>query len=111
MANRAAAAAERVGQVVRGRWTIVRLIGVGGSAAVYEACHRNHSRVAIKILHADLGLSQDQLRRFQREGYAANRIAHPGVVRVHDDDVTDDGCAFLVMELLPGSTVAELATA
>ena len=43
--------------------------------------------------------------RFLREGYVANKIAHPGVVQVLDDDVTKDGLVFLVMELLQGATV------
>ena len=40
--------------------------------------------------------------RFVREGYVANRVRHPGAVRVLDDDVCEDGSAFLVMELLEG---------
>jgi serine/threonine-protein kinase len=43
--------------------------------------------------------------RFQREGYAANALKHPGAVTVLDDDVGEDGVAFLVMELLEGETV------
>jgi serine/threonine protein kinase len=100
---------QRVGQTLKGRWRIDRLIGVGGMAAVYEARHRNQARVAIKILHPHLGLSGEQRRRFLLEGYAANRVQHAGVVRVLDDDVTDDGCAFLVMDLLSGRTLAEKA--
>ena len=44
-------------------------------------------------------------RLFRREALAANRIAHPGVVRVLDDDVAEDGCEFLVMPLLAGETL------
>jgi len=40
--------------------------------------------------------------RFLREGLAANAVKHSGVVAVLDDDVGDDGAAFLVMELLQG---------
>ena len=43
--------------------------------------------------------------RFLREGYVANTVDHPGAVRVFDDDTTDDGAAFLVMELLEGETL------
>ena len=42
-----------------------------------------------------------------REGYVANAVDHPGAVAVLDDDVADDGSAFLVMELLDGETLAE----
>src|SRR4029077_1346457 len=52
----------------------------------------------------------DELRRrFVREGYIANRVSHPGVVRILDDDVDDEGAWFLVMEMLEGETLdAEL---
>src|SRR5262249_19244525 len=43
--------------------------------------------------------------RFVDEGYAANRVGHPGAVSVLDDDVAEDGCAFLVMDLLEGETL------
>ena len=46
--------------------------------------------------------------RFLREGYLANRVNHPGAVTVLDDDVAEDGGAFLVMELLHGETVEAL---
>ena len=41
----------RVGQLVRGRWRLDSLLGVGGMAAVYAATHRNGKRVALKMLH------------------------------------------------------------
>jgi serine/threonine-protein kinase len=46
--------------------------------------------------------------RFLREGYLANRVSHPGAVNVLDDDVAEDGGAFLVMELLRGESVEAL---
>ena len=103
-ADRAAAEA-RVGQSLRGKWRLERVLGVGGMAAVYEATHRNGKRVAVKMLHASLSHDAEVRRRFLREGYVANAVGHPGAVTVDDDDVTDDGCAFLVMELLDGETL------
>ncbi len=94
-----------VGETLRGKWHLDALIGVGGMAAVYAATHRNGHRVAIKILHRSFGLSASVRERFLREGYAANGVDHPGVVRVLDDDELEDGRAFLVMELLSGETV------
>jgi serine/threonine-protein kinase len=102
-------AGARVGTVLKGKWTLDRLIGVGGTAAVYEARHRNGSRVAVKVLNARMARSASQLARFHREGTAANRVGHPGVSIVYDDDVDDDGAPFLVMDLLEGQTVAERA--
>jgi serine/threonine protein kinase len=98
-------ARERIGTILSGKWRLQELVGVGGMASVYSATHRNGSRVAIKILHDHLA-NQDGVRlRFLQEGYAANRVGHPGAVSVRDDGETADGAAFLVMELLEGQTL------
>jgi serine/threonine protein kinase len=94
--------------VLKDKWRLDALLGVGGMAWVYAATHRNKSRVAIKLLFPQFSHDEGIRRRFQREGYAANTIDHPSAVHVFDDDVTDDGLAFLVMELLEGTTLAEL---
>ncbi len=98
-------AKRRVGAVLAEKWTIERLIGVGGTAAVYVGVHRNKKRAAIKVLHPELSVDPYLRARFLREGYVANTVGHPGAVRVDDDDVTEDGSVFLVMELLDGETV------
>ncbi|MBX3206524.1 MAG: protein kinase [Labilithrix sp.] len=97
-------AQSRVGTRIKGKWRVDKLLGVGGMGAVYAATHRNGSRVALKILHPQLSVLGDIRARFAREGYVANAVNHPGVVRVLDDDETEDGAAFLVMELLEGET-------
>jgi serine/threonine-protein kinase len=99
-------AQKRVGELVLGKWRLNRLIGVGGTAAVFEATH-DESRVAIKILHSDLAGVEEVRARFLVESYAANRVAHPGVVPVRDEGTTADGAVFLVMDLLRGQTLAE----
>ena len=96
---------QRIGSLLKGKWRLEKLLGVGGMAAVYAAVHRNQNRVAIKMLHSELSVDPAMRLRFLREGYAANTVDHPGAVRVFDDDVTDDGAAFLVMELLEGETL------
>lgn len=100
-------AAERVGRTLRDKWHLDALIDVGGMAAVYAATHRNGMRGAVKILHRHRSLDTDIAARFRREGYIANKVAHPNAVSVLDDDVDDDGSVFLVMELLEGSTLRE----
>jgi serine/threonine protein kinase len=99
----------RVGRTLCDKWRIDRLIGLGGMGAVYEAEHRNNMRVAVKVLHNRGTLSRADRARFKREGYVANRVGHPGVVRVYDDDADEYGHPFLVMELLEGETVAAKA--
>jgi eukaryotic-like serine/threonine-protein kinase len=100
-----ARAMERVGKMIRNKWRIDALLGVGGTAAVYAATHRNGKRAALKLLRRELLGSTDLITRFVREGYVANRLEHPGVVSVLDDDKDDDGAPFLVMELLEGHSL------
>jgi len=104
-------AAVRVGRTLRDKWHLDTLIDVGGMAAVYAATHRNGMRGAVKILHRHRCLDSDIAARFRREGYIANKVAHPNAVSVLDDDVDDDGSVFLVMELLEGTTLQERAAA
>jgi serine/threonine-protein kinase len=98
----------RIGTVLRGKYRIDRVLGVGGMAVVYKATHRNQAEFAVKMLHPELSLQEDIRTRFLREGYAANSVKHPGAVAVVDDDVAEDGAAFLVMELLRGAPVESL---
>src|SRR5262249_32983998 len=96
----------RIGSVLRDRWRLDELLGVGGMAAVYAATHRNKKRVAIKVLHECFAADADIRKRFLREGYVANSIGHPGVVTVDDDD-DEGGCPYLVMALLEGETLEQ----
>jgi serine/threonine-protein kinase len=95
----------RLGVVLRDRYRIEGVIGSGGMATVYLAVHRNGNRVALKMLHPQLSGPGIHRERFVRESYVANSLDHPGTVRVLDDDVSEDGCPFLVMELLHGETL------
>jgi len=97
----------RVGQVLNGKWRLDVLLGVGGMAAVYAATHRNGSRAAVKLLHAELAHNHTLRTRFLREGYLANAVGHEGAVKVLDDNDTADGTLFLVTELLDGETVED----
>jgi len=95
--------------VLNDKWTLERLLGVGGMGAVYAGRHRNGARAAVKVLHRALSKFDEVRARFLREGYAANRVGRPGVVKVLDDDIVkggpDDGTAYLVMELLAGESL------
>ena len=101
-------AQERVGSVLREKYRLDRVLGIGGMAVVYAATHRNQKQFAVKMLHPELSLRRDIRTRFLREGYAANSFKHAGAVAVLDDDVAEDGAAFLVMEMLEGSGVEEM---
>jgi serine/threonine protein kinase len=89
-----------IGTVLHDKWHIDAKIARGGVATVYRATHRQGQLAAIKIMHPEYARNEEVRKRFLREGYAANKVGHRGVVRVLDDDVTSDGSAYIVMELL-----------
>ncbi len=98
---------ERVGTRLAGKWQIDRLLGVGGMAAVYAATHRNGRIAALKVLHEKYAALSQVRERFLREALVANKIDHPGVVRIDDDGATAEGIPFLVMELLDGESLEQ----
>jgi eukaryotic-like serine/threonine-protein kinase len=106
-----AAARARVGSALNAKWTLDRLLGVGGMASVFAATHRNGTRAAVKLLAADLLNDASIRERFLREGKIANRVEHPARVAVIDDDTSDLGEPFLVMELLHGETLHDARVA
>jgi serine/threonine-protein kinase len=88
-----------------GDYRIDHTIGIGGMGAVYGATQPViGKRVAIKLLHQSK--SQIALNRFVKEARAVNLIGHPNIVDVFGFGMTDDGRAYLVMELLVGETLA-----
>ncbi len=105
-----ALAERRVGTTLKGKYRIDSILGMGGMAVVYAVTHaRNNASLAVKMLHPELSYREDVRQRFLREGYAANTVAHPGVVMVVDDDEAEDGSVFVVMERLQGEPVDAIA--
>ena len=97
-----------MGRLLRDKWRIDARIARGGMGTVFAATHKNNgSTAAIKILHPEFSRDSDTRSRFLQEGYAANQVNHPGVVRILDDDVTEEGLAYLVMELLEGELLEQ----
>ena len=97
--------------VLAGKYRIDAKLGAGAFGVVYRATHMalDHP-VAVKILQHNVLLSDDRsdaLARFRREGISTCRVNHPNAVTVIDFGVTDNGVAYLVMELLEGKTLAE----
>jgi serine/threonine-protein kinase len=97
-----------LGTLLAGRYEIRAPLGEGGMGQVFEAVDRRLGRtVAIKVLRPELAADATFLARFRREAATAARLAHAGIVSVHDIG-EDAGRTFIVMELVPGRTVAEL---
>ena len=97
-----------VGDVIGGKYRIVRLIGDGGMGTVYEARHEFlETSVALKFLHSELAKRAGLGSRFLQEARVSARIRSPHVTHVTDVDQTADGSPYLVMELLHGEPLQQ----
>jgi tetratricopeptide (TPR) repeat protein len=93
-----------VGDVVGGRYRLVRFLGAGGMGRVFEAEDTKLGRVAIKLLSAWDAAAQ---ARFAREAALLEELAHPRVVRCLDHGLVGGPIPFFVTELYEGETLAE----
>jgi len=90
------------------RYQVTHLIARGGMAMVYRARDTLLNRaVALKILYAELSADPLFVERFRREAQAAANLSHPNIVPVFDWG-EDQGTYFIVMELVDGTSLAEL---
>lgn len=96
------------GDIIDGKYRIVRLLGEGGMGAVYEGDNtRIHRRVAIKVLHSGVAENADAVQRFEREAQAAGRIGSQHIVEVLDLGDLPDGDRYMVMEYMAGDSLSE----
>jgi len=96
------------GQVIDGKYQILRLLGTGGMGAVYEGENvRIKRRVAIKVLHASVSSAADNVARFEREAQAAGRIGSEHICEVLDLGVLADDSRYMVMEYLDGEMLSQ----
>jgi serine/threonine protein kinase/TPR repeat protein len=99
----------QVGDVIDGKYELVRLIGQGGMGEVFEARHlRIGRRLAVKLLHRHLDENEELVARFVREAQAAAAIGSDHIVEVTDAGETKDGAPYLVMEYLEGESLSAL---
>ena len=99
-------AASLVGQRL-GAYDVVRLIGMGGMGAVYEAVRGDdqyRKRVAIKVVQRGID-SDSTLARFRRERQILASLEHPNIATLLDGGVTSDGRPYLVMEYVDGEPI------
>ena len=90
------------------RYEVGELIGRGGVADVHAAVDQRLQRdVAVKIVRLNGHGFEDAESRFDDEARIAASLQHPNVVAVFDTGVTDDQRPFIVMERLPGETLAD----
>jgi serine/threonine protein kinase/tetratricopeptide (TPR) repeat protein len=103
------------GQVILGRFKVLRFIGRGGMGEVYEAKDQELGvRVALKTIRPDIAADQRTLVRFKQEIQLARRVTHPNVCRMFDlenyqppAESGQTAITFLTMELLEGETLAD----
>ena len=99
------------GDLVGGRYRVVKRIGRGGMGAVYEAEHTGSGqRAAVKVLALEPDISGDPevFFRFFREARITASLKHPNTVRLYDFGQNDNGPLFMAMELLHGPTLQQL---
>ncbi len=98
----------KVGELVGGKYRIVRRIGVGGMGSVYEASHAGlGTPLALKVLLPQLAKVPTVADRFRREAQVSATLRSPHVIRVTDVDQLPDGRPYLVMELLVGEALQQ----
>ncbi|APR84380.1 Serine/threonine-protein kinase pkn3 [Minicystis rosea] len=106
-ATAAALAADvHIGQVLAGKYELVKLLGQGGMGKVFKGEHLSLGvPVAVKTMHPEIAASNDYVRRFRREAHAASVLNHPNAVRVLDFG-EDNGILYMVMEFLQGASLS-----
>ena len=98
------------GELIDGRYQLIRQMATGGMASIYEALDtRLDRKVAVKIMHSHLAQDEQFVERFIREAKAAAALSHPNIVAVQDQGWNQNGtpAIFLVMEMINGHTLRE----
>lgn len=100
-----------LGQVIDGKYRVVKLLGQGGMGAVYLAEHMViGKRVALKVLLGSVAGNETAVARFEREAQAAGRIGSDHILEVFDFGSLPDGARYMVCEYCDGETLASRLT-
>ncbi|MFD0025878.1 protein kinase [Streptomyces sp. NPDC058382] len=101
------------GEVLEGRYRLVELLGAGGMGQVWRAVDSRLDRdVAVKVITQSPLTTSQSAARFRQEARATARLTHPRIVTIHDHGeaaLGGDHMLFLVMELVPGRSMADFA--
>ena len=94
-----------VGQIFDDRYKIIKIIGVGGMAVVFEAFDTVANRiVAVKMLKDEIADDSQSVKRFINESKAVAMLSHPNIVKIFDVSVKDN-LKYIVMECVDGITL------
>ena len=100
--------ANLAGQVLDGRYAIVKKVGEGGMSYVYLAHDvSTNERYAIKILSPNLSKDENAMARLRREAALGIRLAHPNVCHIVRMGETEDGLVYVVMPFVEGEILAD----
>jgi serine/threonine-protein kinase len=108
--GRLSSAGDRVGELLAGRYRVLRRLGTGGMGTVYLAEHVHLGRLtAVKLLCPPLCAHDPGAeQRFRQEALLVAKVRHPSVAQVYDFDRLPDGRYLLVREYVAGETVAQV---
>ena len=99
-----------VGHVIDNRYKVVRIIGKGGMAVVFEAMDLAMKRiVALKVLKDDIAKDPQSVKRFINESKAISMLSHPNIVSIYDISIKGD-LKYIVMERVEGITLKNYIT-
>ena len=94
-----------VGQVFDNRYKILKIIGIGGMAVVFEAIDGvTRRKVAVKMLKDEIANDTQAVKRFINESKAVAMLSHPNIVKIYDVSVRDE-LKYIVMERVEGITL------
>ena len=97
----------RVGDVA-GNYEILEVVAKGGMGVVYKAKHvRLGHVVALKVLLAGEGASDQLISRFLREARASAKLQHPNIVGLHEFGATEAGLHYFTMDFVDGESLAD----
>jgi len=100
------------GDVIVGRYTVVRPLGVGSMAEVFSARDNKRKRdVALKIIRRNLARDPETIRRLDREARVQQMIRHPNVAKLYGGGITENNEPYLVVELLEGRSLRDVVKA
>lgn len=93
---------------VVGKYTIEKVLGVGGMGAVYRATQdKPHRQVALKLIRAGV-LSSKSIRRFDLEAEILGRLHHPNIAQIHEAGIDQDsGSPYFAMEYVAGEELGD----
>lgn len=101
------------GEVLESRYRLVEMLGAGGMGQVWRAVDSRLDRdVAVKVITQSPLTTSQSAARFRQEARATARLTHPRIVTIHDHGeaaVAGQQVLFLVMELVPGRSMASFA--